>query len=275
LPLRLYVGDESGDRIDYGEESLWLHEAGRRAAVFQRINGSAHLRDDAGERVKYPMALSDSESILSELREPHRYPELSEMRSVFLSWRFYHQFRTDTESPLRRPQIAICTPILGHDGANVAAALQTILEIGDGEALKTAISTAFAGAELDIEQSSGGLEVRLQSPEFRRPFQASELSDGTLKYLCLLAALISPRPPSLLAFNEPDASLHPHLYEPLAQAIAHAADHSQFWITTHSPQFAELLQRHAGAALIRLEKRDGATVVCEQAAPADGAAAQS
>jgi predicted ATPase len=188
LPLRLYVGDESGDRIDYGEESLWLHEAGRRAAVFQRINGSAHLRDDAGERVKYPMALSDSESILSELREPHRYPELSEMRSVFLSWRFYHQFRTDTESPLRRPQIAICTPILGHDGANVAAALQTILEIGDGEALKTAISTAFAGAELDIEQSSGGLEVRLQSPEFRRPFQASELSDGTLKYLCLLAA---------------------------------------------------------------------------------------
>jgi predicted ATPase len=87
--------------------------------------------------------------------------------------------------------------------------------------------------------------------------------------------VISPRPPSLLAFNEPDASLHPHLYEPLAQAIAHAADHSQFWITTHSPQFAELLQRHAGAALIRLEKRDGATVVCEQAAPADGAAAQS
>jgi predicted ATPase len=250
-------------------ESLWFHEGGRRVPVFQRTNGSAYLRDDAGQRIDFPLALSDSESILSELREPHRYPELSELRSVFLGWRFYHQFRTDNESPLRRPQIAVCTPVLSHDGADLAASLQTILEIGNSAALETAVSTAFANATLDIEQSPGGLEVQLHPPEFRRPFQASELSDGTLKYLCLLAGLLSPRPPSLLAFNEPDASLHPQLYEPLAQAMAHAAAHSQLWITTHSPQFAELLQRHAKAQLFRLEKHHGATVVSEDATPTE------
>jgi predicted ATPase len=186
------------------------------------------------------------------------------MRSVFLGWRFYHQFRTDHESPLRRPQLAVCTPVLSHDGGDMAAALETILEIGERDALNAAIANAFAGAELDIDQSTGGLEVQLFSPEFRRPFQARELSDGTLKYLCLLAALLSPRPPSLLTFNEPDASLHPQLYEPLALAMAHAAAHSQLWITTHSPVFAALLQKHAHAQLVRLEKRAGATVVVDR-----------
>src|SRR5688500_15216862 len=106
------------------EEALWFHDGGRRTPVFQRTNGSAFLRNDAGERVTFPLALSDSESIMSELREPHLYPELSELRSVLLGWRFYHHFRTDSESPLRRPQIAVRTPVLSHDGTDLAAALQ-------------------------------------------------------------------------------------------------------------------------------------------------------
>ena len=105
------------------------------------------------------------------------------------------------------------------------------------------------------------MEVTLRSPEFRRAFRASELSDGTLKYLCLLAALLSPRPPALLAINEPDANLHPQLYEPLSRMIAKAADHSQLWITTHSQRLAELLKQHAGASLIQLEQCDGATII--------------
>jgi len=241
------------------EEELWFHDSERKVSVFKRSNGSAHLRDESGRRVDFPLALSDCESILSELREPHRYPELSALRSVLLGWRFYHQFRTDPESPLRRPQIAVRTPVLSHDGADLAAALQTIEEIGDAATLHEAVAIAFTGARLAIESSSGGMEVTLQTPKFRRALQANELSDGTLKYLCLLAALLSPRPPALLAINEPDANLHPQLYEPLARMIAQAAQHSQMWITTHSQNLAELLERHAGAKLIQLEKRDGAT----------------
>ena len=49
-------------------------------------------------------------------------------------------------------------------------------------------------------------------------FTAGELSDGTLRYLCLLAVLLSPRPPELLALNEPETSIHADLLEPLQAA---------------------------------------------------------
>ncbi|MBX3414015.1 MAG: AAA family ATPase [Pirellulales bacterium] len=242
-------------------EELWFHDGDRKTSVFRRENGSAQLRDETGRAVKFPLDLSDAESILSELREPHRYPELSALRSVLLGWRFYHQFRTDFESPLRRPQIGVQTPVLSHDGTDLAAALQTILEIGEGDVLNAAVSDAFPGGSVEIESSNGGMEIALAMPEFRRAFRGSELSDGTLKYLCLAAALLSPRPPALLAINEPDANLHPKLYEPLARLISQAGRNSQVWITTHSRALATLLQRYAAAQVIRLEKRNGATVI--------------
>jgi predicted ATPase len=247
-------------------EELWFHGGGRKTSIFRRENGLAQLRNEAGQYVRFPDELSDAESILSELREPQRYPELSTLRGVLLGWRFYHQFRTDAESPLRRPQIGVKTPILGHDGADLAAALRTIIEIGERDALAEAVSAAFPGGCVEIESTSGGMEVVLQLPGFNRPFRASELSDGTLKYLCLAAALFSPRPPTLLALNEPDANLHERLYAPLARMIAQAGKNSQIWITTHSPLLARLLRHEANANVIRLEKRSGATVaVSEQA----------
>jgi predicted ATPase len=243
------------------EERLVFRHGDRRVTVCNRNNGSAQLRNDEGQQVQFPLSISDSESIMSELREPHRYPELSELREVLLAWRFYHQFRTDAESPLRRPQIGVRTPALNHDGGDLAAALQTILEIGDYPTLHASVASAFPAGRLRIRNSSGGMEVGLEMEPFTRCFQASELSDGTLKYLCLLAGLLSPRPPTLLAINEPDANLHPQLYEPLANLIANAAQHSQLWVTTHSVALAELLEQRANASLIRLEKHKGETVV--------------
>jgi predicted ATPase len=79
--------------------------------------------------------------------------------------------------------------------------------------------------------------------------------------LCLAAALLSPRPPTLLAINEPDANLHPQLYQPLARMLVRAGQYSQVWVTTHSESLAELLLRDGAARVIRLEKRDGATVL--------------
>ncbi len=87
----------------------------------------------------------------------------------------------------------------------------------------------------------------------------SEFSDGTLRYLCLLAALLSPSPPPLLVLNEPENSLHPDVLEPLAKLIANASERSQVWITTHSLKLAELLATVPGAKLMHLEKKDGET----------------
>ncbi len=156
--------------------------------------------------------------------------------------------------------MGVRTPALDHAGDELAAALQTILEIGDGEKLHRAVDAAFPGAHLEIERSEEArFRVALRMRGMKRAFAAHELSDGTLRYLCLLAALSSPRPPLLLAFNEPETSLHPELLPPLGQLLVDAAERSQLWITTHSRELAEAIERRSGVAPIRLELVKGET----------------
>ena len=151
------------------------------------------------------------------------------------------------------------TPILAQDGHDLAAALQTIVEIGDHERLNEVIDQAFPGSSLRIDSVDGRFRIAMHMPGFQRPFMAQELSDGTLQYLCLTAALLSPRPPTLLALNEPEASIHPGLLPALAHLIAGAAENSQLWITTHSQQLASLISDRSGEGLIELRKVDGET----------------
>jgi predicted ATPase len=73
--------------------------------------------------------LADTDSMLASIADPDRAPEMLAVREAVRGWRFYDQFRTDSESPARAAQIGIRTPVLQHDGSNLAAALQTIVEI--------------------------------------------------------------------------------------------------------------------------------------------------
>jgi predicted ATPase len=241
------------------EEHLWLLQGRKRVELMRRENATVTARDDQGNRVTFPLILSESESVLAELREPHRFPVLSAVRQELMSWRFYHQFRTDSGSPLRHPQIGVRTPVLAHDGRDLAAALQTICEVGDRPGLHAAVARAFPGGALIIEADQGRFGLTLKMPEFQRPFEARELSDGTLHYLCLLAALLSPRPPAVLALNEPEASIHPDLLGPLAELVVKASRDSQLWITTHSTVLAGAIHKLSGAAPVVLEKVDGMT----------------
>ena len=249
------------------EERVWMEgPRGMKVTFFERNSERAWILDREERLADYSGELLPTESVLSQLREPHLYPELSALRAEMNQWRFYHHFRTDHESPLRHPQVGVRTPVLGHDGRDLAAALQTIIEIGQEEDLHDAIRSAFPGASLEIDhdEESGMFAVLLRMPGLKRPLRARELSDGTLRYLCLLAALLSPRPPALLALNEPETSLHPDLYEPLARAMVNAARNSQLWVVTHSQRLAELVEQYSGEEPIRLELSGGETKVMGQ-----------
>ena len=245
------------------EERIVWHEGRAKKQILSRKNGSVWARDGAGERVEYPMELSASESVLAEIREPHRFPELSALQRAILGWRFYHHFRTDAASPLRQPQVGVRTPVLSHDGRDLAAALQTILEIGEGRELLQQLDAAFPGAELRIA-GEGRLAVEVRLPGMPRFFEATELSDGTLQYLCLLAALLSPRPPAFLALNEPETSIHPDLVPALASLILRASERSQVWVTTHSIALADAIAVETGEPSIQLEKVEGETRIVGQ-----------
>ncbi|MFO0560198.1 MAG: DUF2813 domain-containing protein, partial [Polyangiales bacterium] len=127
-------------------ERAWLVDEGRSHLVLERANLAATARDSTGARVEYPTAIEQSESILSQLADPHRYPVLSAIRQVVLRWRFYHQLRVDAGSPARRSCTAIRTFALASDGSDLAAAWQTIIENGDGRALDGAVKRALNGA---------------------------------------------------------------------------------------------------------------------------------
>jgi len=92
-----------------------------------------------------------------------------------------------------------------------------------------------------------------------RPLAIHELSDGTLAYLCLVAALLSYRLPGFIALNEPETSLHADLIRPMARLIATAAGHAQVWVVTHSRALADALEAEAGAVPRTVVKDENGT----------------
>ncbi|MCD5363281.1 AAA family ATPase [Chromobacterium aquaticum] len=248
------------------EETLWLAGQGRRpsAQVLERRNQSAFLTSVDGVRTTYPLGLQAEESVFGQLAEPHLYPEVSQVRETLRRWRFYHEFAVWPGSPPRAPQVGIRSPVLAHDGGNLAAAFQTIVEIGDVELLRSVLADAFPDSGFQVEALHGRFQILMQRDGILRPLEAAELSDGTLRFLCLAVALLSPRPPAFMALNEPENSLHPDLLPALARLIAEAGRHSQLWVTSHSPRLAELIARHRPLRRFMLTQRDGETVLADE-----------
>lgn len=209
--------------------------------------------------------LNTFESMLAEIADPVTVPEIFSVRQFIRGWRFYDNFRTDRDSRIRTPQIGTRSPVLDHDGHNLVAALQTILEIGDHQALHEAVEDAFPGSRLGVNVDSGSRFVlALQQPGLLRPLTQAELSDGTLRYLCLIAALLTPRPPPLLVFNEPETSLHPDLLPALARLFIKAAESTQVWVISHSSRLVAALNEMEDCQGIALEKELGETRIVGQ-----------
>jgi predicted ATPase len=151
--------------------------------------------------------------------------------------------------------------VLGHDGADLAAAIQTILEMGDAQAVAQSIDAAFPGARVSIaSQSDGRFSIEFHQPGLLRPLGGAELSDGTVRFLLWLAALLTPRPPTLMVLNEPETSLHPDLLPALSRLIIQAAEHTQVWVVTHSPVLIHALREGSPETrLTELQKDYGQT----------------
>ena len=241
-------------------EAVWSGPFLRPAGLLvDRHGSSVRIRDERGDWTHHEHGLKPFDSMLSELADPRLAPELLALRDRMRAWRFYDHLRTDAAAPSRFPQPGSRTPVLSADGADLAAALQTIREIGTG--LDAAISRGFPGAAVEIADRAGWLEVTMRQPGLLRPLGAGELSDGTLRYLLLVAALLSPRPAEFLVLNEPETSLHPELLEPLAELIRSAAERSQVVVVTHSQVLVDALGRATGTEPIELVKTEGETVI--------------
>ncbi len=242
-------------------EAVWAGETLKRSNVFaSRINQTVQVLTEDGRRAVQISDLAPYDSMMTHAADPKSGRELLVLRERMRSWRFYDHFRTDREAPARISRVGTRTFAMASDGADLAAALQTVIETGDDQSLSAAIVDAFPGCTIGIDENEGVFELRMYQHGLLRPLRVPELSDGTLRYLLLVAALMTPRPPPLIVLNEPETSLHPDLIAPLGRLIANASQRSQLIVVTHSTQLAGLL-RGAGCAVHELVKESGETVV--------------
>src|SRR5207237_6894625 len=112
------------------------------------------------------------------------------------------------------------TPVLGDDGSDLAAAIQTIKEIGDNEALDSAVSDAFPGGRVEVVSNSGRFALAMEQHGMLRPLDVAELSDGTLRYLLWIAALLTYRSTAIIVLNESVISFHPVMLDYLVLQIS-------------------------------------------------------
>jgi len=267
VELGLPEPSSSAFRLDpeIKRECIWHGPVYRAASCLVDRKGPAvKVRD--GRRWKVlDTRLPAFASMLAEVADFQSTPEIFKLREEIRQWRFYDHFRGDTEAPARQTQLATRTPIMHHDGRDLAAALQTIKEVGDRDKLNASIDAAFPGTRLHLQRvGEAGLAVELEQPGMLRRLSAPELSDGTLRFLLWVAALLTPRPPPMMVLNEPETSLHPDLLPALAGLIAHASSECQIWVVTHSNRLINALEEQTDCASLRLEKDLGETRLCGQ-----------
>ncbi|MEP7184876.1 MAG: AAA family ATPase [Rhodanobacter sp.] len=271
VALRMgFAGDEFGYVIDLGLpkpsasvfardpeikcEAIWAGPFLRAANLLVTRRGAlVRVREGHSWRVDAEH-VSAFESMFTQIADPERVPEVLALRESIRGWRFYDHFRTDADAPARWTQLGTRSPVLSHDGRDLAAAWQTIREIGDPRALDQAVEDAFPGAEVRVTNNEGCFGLQFSQPGLLRPLSSVELSDGTLRYLLWIAALHTPRPPPLMILNEPETSLHPDLLPALARLIARASERSQVWVVSHASRLIAALESSGDCNTVHLEK---------------------
>ena len=284
VTLRMgFSGDDYGYAIDLGlpvpgypfpldpaikVEAMWTGELLGRTNLFAERRGPLvqlrRARDGTWRDVM--TNLSPFDSMVTHCADPEDGVDLFSARERMRNWRFYDALRTDPDAPARRPGVITYTPVLSGDGADLSAAIATIHAIGDAAALEEAVDQAFPGSRLEIGPGDRG-GLLLHQHGLLRPLGPAEFSDGTLRYLLLVAALLSPRPPELMVLNEPEGSLHPSLMRSLARLLLAASRRCQIIVVSHNEALIGALHSEGDVAAVRLHKDFGETVAADLDTP--------
>ncbi|MCO4747539.1 MAG: AAA family ATPase [Proteobacteria bacterium] len=282
-PVRLRLGftsDDFGYAIELGlpppgasafsldpeikRESIWAGEKlTRHSLLTDRKRNIVQISSDEGAWSDLTTNLPMFESVLTRVADPERAPEVLTLRDRIRSWRFYDHMRADREAPARRPQVGTWTPVLAHDGSDLAACIATIETTDARDPFHAAIADAFPGTEVEVLGETL-MQAVVHQPGMLRPLKSAELSEGTLRYLMWAAALSSPYPPELMVLNEPEASLHRDLLPALGRLILRASRQSQIWVVTHSTELAAVLSDAQRAEHHVLTKEMGETKIVGQ-----------
>jgi predicted ATPase len=114
--------------------------------------------------------------------------------------------------------------------------------------------------DISVKVHGGTVQIFLHEKGMDQPIPATRLSDGTLRFLCLLAILCHPSPPPLICIEEPELGLHPDILPSLAEIIKEASARTQLIITTHSDVFVDAFTDEPESVVV-CEKENGSTTM--------------
>ncbi|MBL8956548.1 MAG: AAA family ATPase, partial [Myxococcaceae bacterium] len=204
--------------------------------------------------------LDPSKSVLSQFRDPND-PQYELLRLMIGSARLHRSLPVARGAPIRIPQLTdLPSDVLSDDGGNLALIVNRIQQSPAAKkSLLKYLSYAFEGArDVDAKVHGGTVQLVLEEDEWVVP--ATRMSDGTLRWIALLAILLDPEPGGLVCIEEPEIGLHPDLMPKLAELLRVASGDRQLVVTTHSDTLIDALQDTPEAILV-CERHGGSTTI--------------
>jgi predicted ATPase len=261
---RFDIVDERIENEEINKNSLNRHEKPYFYYRFENGHGILNVRDNKqkySERRLQHEDINTSASILAQRKDPDQYPELTYIGNSFAKVRLFREWSFGRYTPPRLPQKAdLPNDFLEPDASNLGLVLNRLDR--DPEVKKRlleALRALYDGIDNYHVQIEGGT-VQVFFHEGRFTIPATRLSDGTLRYLCLLAILCHPNPPPLVCIEEPELGLHPDVLPTLAELLKEASERMQLIVTTHSDVLVDAMSDQPEAVIVAERTSNGTTL---------------
>lgn len=257
---RLEIVDESIEELEPepGKPDVYFYYR------FQRGYPVLNIKNPVGEILQRRLQRQDflpDQSVLAQRKDPDEYPEVTWAGKTFGAIRTFREWTFGRYVPLREPQPAdLPEDGLLPDSRNLALVLNQIQHLGDTR-MDDLLRQFFPRFErMSTKVSGGTVQFYLHESGFGTPIPATRLSDGTIRFVALLATLLSPSPPPLVCIEEPELGLHPDAVALLADLLVEASERMQLVVTTHSDALVSALTSHPDA-IVTCERIGPGTVL--------------
>lgn len=224
-------------------------------------NGHGVLNVKGRERKLKHEEIDPVASILAQRKDPDQYPEITFLGSIFSKIRLYREWSFGRYTIPRLPQKAdLPTEHLEPDASNLGLVLNRLRrEPTVKKRLLEALHALYEGIDdFDVQIEGGTVQVFFH--EGGKTVPATRLSDGTLRYLCLLAVLCHPTPGPLVCIEEPELGLHPDVLPTLTDLLKDASERTQLIVTTHSDVLVDVLTDMPEAVIVAGRSERGTTL---------------
>ena len=240
------------------EQISEVNVGGEETTLASRSNTTATI---LASNTQEAVNVVKEKSLLAQFRDPKHLPSLSRLGDFFSAIRIYGYWIYGSKSPVRYPQpLDLESSYLAEDLSNLTT---VVSRAGWDSQMRRVfiryLQSFYPDAE-DIEfiENQETLAIFLHERVLSRPIPATLLSDGTLRWITLLAILLDPAPPSVVCIEEPDLGLHPDMMPTLAELLRNASERTQLIVTTHSEALVDALS-DTPESIVVCEKHEGAT----------------